>query len=62
MDNYITICNINGFGEHGYKIRATYEGQEVTSWKYYGYSKREAIRLYRERFGLKYKKLLKVEY
>ena len=60
--NYITIYKISGFDMPGYSIRAEMDGVNLERMKYYGYSKRDAVRLYREKYNLKYKKLVKVEY
>lgn len=60
--NYIMIYKIAGFDMPGYSIRAELDGVNLERMKYYGYSKRDAIRLYREKYNLKYKKLVKVEY
>lgn len=60
--NYIIICRITGFGEKGYSIQAELDGVKQERMKYYGYRKRDAARLYREKYNLKYKKLVKVEY
>jgi hypothetical protein len=60
--NYIIIYKIAGFDMQGYSIRAELGGVNLERMKYYGYSKRDAIRLYREKYNLKYKKLVKVEY
>ena len=59
---YLIITDCNGFGERGYSIRAELDGVNLERMKYYGYSKRDAERLYREKYNLKYKKLVKVEY
>lgn len=60
--NYIMIYKITGFDMPGYSIRAELDGVNLERMKYYGYSKRDAERLYREKYNLKYKKLVKVEY
>lgn len=60
--NYIMIYRIHGFDMPGYSIRAELDGVKLERMKYYGYSKRDAVRLYREKYNLKYKKLVKVEY
>lgn len=60
--NYIIIYKINGFDMPGYSIQAELDGAKLERMKYYGYSKRDAERLYREKYNLKYKKLVKVEY
>lgn len=60
--NYIMIYKIAGFDMQGYSIRAELDGVKQERMKYYGYSKRDAVRLYREKYNLKYKKLVKVEY
>lgn len=60
--NYIMIYKIAGFDMPGYSIRAELDGVNLERMKYYGYSKRDAVRLYREKYNLKYKKLVKVEY
>lgn len=60
--NYIIIYKIAGFDMPGYSIRAELDGVNLERMKYYGYSKRDAVRLYREKYDLKYKKLVKVEY
>ena len=59
---YLIITDCNGFGERGYSIRAELDGVNLERMKYYGYSKHDAVRLYREKYNLKYKKLVKVEY
>ena len=59
---YLIITDCNGFGERGYSIQADLDGAKLDRMKYYGYSKRDAVRLYREKYNLKYKKLVKVEY
>ena len=57
-----------GFYRQGFKALAHVEIDHWacetlrTRMKYYGYSKRDAVRLYREKYNLKYKKLVKVEY
>lgn len=60
--NCIIIYKISGFDMRGYSIRAELDGVNLERMKYYGYSKRDAVRLYREKYNLKYKKLVKVEY
>ena len=60
--NYIMIYKIAGFDMPGYSIRAEMDGVNLERMKYYGYGKRDAVRLYREKYNLKYKKLVKVEY
>ena len=60
--NYIMIYRIAGFDMPGYSIQAELDGVNLDRMKYYGYSKRDAIRLYREKYNLKHKKLIKVEY
>ena len=60
--NYIMIYKIAGFDMRGYSIQAELDGAKLERMKYYGYSKRDAVRLYREKYNLKYKKLVKVEY
>ena len=60
--NYIMIYKIAGFDMPGYSIRAELDGVNLERMRYYGYSKRDAERLYREKYNLKYKKLVKVEY
>ena len=60
--NYIMIYKIAGFDIPGYSIQAELDETKLDRMKYYGYSKRDAERLYRERYNLKYKKLVKVEY
>ena len=60
--NYIMIYKIAGFDMHGYSIRVELEGVKLYRMKYYGYSKRDAVRLYREKYNLKYRKLVNVEY
>lgn len=60
--NYIMIYKIAGFDMPGYSIRAELDGVNLERMKYYGYSKRDAVRLYREKYNLKYKNLVKVEY
>ena len=60
--NYIIIYKISGFDMPGYSIRAELDGARLDRMKYYGYSKRDAIRMYREKYDLKYKTLVKVEY
>ena len=60
--NYIMIYKIAGFDMPGYSIRAELDGVKQERMKYYGYSKRDAVRLYREKYDLKYKKLVNVEY
>lgn len=59
---YLIITDCNGFGERGYAIRAELDGLRLSIMRYYGYSKRDAVRMYREKYNLKYKKLVKVEY
>lgn len=55
---FIVIEHINNSWGRGYRIQAgIYE-----SHCYYMTSKRDAVRLYREKYNLKYKKLVKVEY
>ena len=60
--NYIIIYKISGFDMQGYSAQADMDGVKLDRMKYYGYSKRDAVRLYREKYNLKYKKLVKVEY
>ena len=60
--NYIIIYKIAGYDMSGYSIQAELDGVKQERMKYYGYSKRDAVRLYREKYNLKYKKLVKVEY
>lgn len=60
--NYIMIYKIAGFDMPGYSIQAELDETKLDRMKYYGYSKRDAVRLYREKYGLKHKKLIKVEY
>ena len=60
--NYIMIYKIAGFDMPGYSIWAELDGVKQERMKYYGYTKRDAVRLYREKYNLKYKKLVKVEY
>jgi hypothetical protein len=60
--NYITIHKISGFDMPGYSIQADMDGVRLERMKCYGYGKRDALRLYREKYNLKYKKLVKVEY
>lgn len=60
--NYIIIYKIAGFDMPGYSIQAELEGVKLDRMKYYGYSKRDAVRLYREKYNLKYRKLVNVEY
>ena len=62
MDNYLIITKNRGFDMNGYTIRAEYNGERLPRWNYYGYGKRDAIRKYREKFGLKNKKFIKVEW
>lgn len=58
-NNYLIIWRIPG----GYKIRAEMEinPNRYHSMKYYDYSKREAIRQYRQQFGLVGKHLQLIE-
>lgn len=58
-NNYLTVWRIPG----GYKIRAEMEinPNRYHSMKYYDYSKREAIRRYRQQFGLVGKHLQLIE-
>ena len=58
-NNYLSIWRIPG----GYKIRANMEinPNKYHSMKYYDYSKREAIRQYRQQFGLVGKHLQLIE-
>lgn len=58
-NNYLTVWRIPG----GYKIRAKMEinPNRYHSMKYYDYSKREAIRQYRQQFGLVGKHLQLIE-
>jgi hypothetical protein len=58
-NNYLSIWRIPG----GYKIRAEMEinPNKYHSMKYYDYSKREAIRQYRQQFGLVGKHLQLIE-
>ena len=62
MDNYLIITKNRGFDMNGYTIWAEYNGERLPRWNYYGYGKRDAIRLYREKYNLKYRKLVNVEY
>lgn len=58
MDNYIIISRIPG----GYRIRAEYNGARLLSMNYYGYSKREAEKAYRNHHDLRNKKFIRVEW
>lgn len=62
MDNYLIISHFSGVDGSGYRIRAEYNGERFPSMNYLWYSKRDAIRLYRERHGLKNKKFINVEW
>jgi hypothetical protein len=55
---FIVIEHINNSWGRGYRIQAGIHESRC----YYMTSKRDAVRLYRERYNLKYKKLVKVEY
>lgn len=57
--NYLIVRRIPG----GYLIRADmdYNPEKYHSMKYYDYSKREAVKRYREYFNLKYRKLALIE-
>ena len=62
MDNYLIISYFSGVDGSGYRIRAEYNGVRMSSVNYIGYSKREAIRRYRDRYDLKNKKFIMVEW
>lgn len=60
--NYLIIYRISRFDMPVYSIQADMDGARLERMRYFGYSKRDAVRLYREKYNLKYKKLVKVEY
>ena len=48
-----------GFNSYGKRISIKVDGFPVMD--YYGYSQKDAERKYREKFGLRYKRLKKIE-
>lgn len=59
MENYLIIsrdeCN-------NYRVRAEYQGRRFRQLTFMWYSKRDAIKAYREQFGLKHKPFITVDW
>lgn len=57
--NYLILQRIPG----GYKVHADmdYNPEKYSSYKFYGFSKRESIKHYRELFNLRYRHLTLIE-
>lgn len=60
--NFLTIERVsNSFGI-GYSIHATIQGYRFPEMTYYGYSKRNAEKLYRQEMTLSGKHLIKIDF
>ena len=57
--NYLIVKRIPG----GYSIKADmdYNPEKYQSWKFYGFSKRDSIKHYRELFNLRFRRLALIE-
>ena len=57
--NYLIVCRING----GYQIKADmdYNPSKYELFRYYGFTKKQAIKAYREQFNLRFRHLTLID-